>query len=133
MHDRPPGFTVAVVDDDRRILDSLEALLASADFGVRAFESATAMLDSGCLAEIDCLISDVGMPGMGGYELLKIARAMRPGLPVILISGRADSIARAAGPEGRHYRLFTKPFNGEELLAAVVGALLKSGASGLRP
>lgn len=123
------GFTIAVVDDDRRILGSLEALLESADYVVRVFDSAKAMLDSGCLAEIDCLISDVGMPVMDGYELLQAARAARPGLPVILISGRSDVIARASDPCDAQYPLFRKPFNGGELLAAVSVALQNSRIS----
>jgi len=133
MSDSPPGFTIAVVDDDRRILGSLEALLESADYVVRVFDSAKAMLDSGCLAEIDCLISDVGMPMMDGYELLQVARAARPGLPVILISGRSDVMARAPGPGDAQCQLFRKPFKGGELLAAVNGALQSSRISTPRP
>ena len=69
MTDHPRRFVIAVVDDDRRILESLEMLLASADYDVRLFSSATALLESGGLREIDCLISDVGMPVMDGFEL----------------------------------------------------------------
>jgi len=123
MSDPASRFMVAVVDDDRRVLGSLAALLESADYVVRPFDSAAAMLESGSLAEIDCLISDVGMPVMGGFELLQRVRAARPELPVILISGRSDALARAAVGGGAGYRLFRKPFEGRELLAAVRGAL----------
>jgi len=123
MSDPASRFMVAVVDDDRRVLASLAALLESADYVVRPFDSAAAMLESGSLAEIDCLISDVGMPVMDGFELLQRVRAARPQLPVILISGRSDALARAAVGGGAGYRLFRKPFEGRELLAAVRGAL----------
>jgi FixJ family two-component response regulator len=123
MSDPASRFMVAVVDDDRRVLGSLAALLESADYVVRPFDSAAAMLESGSLAEIDCLISDVGMPVMDGFELLQRVRAARPELPVILISGRSDALARAAVGGGAGYRLFRKPFEGRELLAAVRGAL----------
>jgi len=123
MSDPASRFMVAVVDDDRRVLASLAALLESADYVVRPFDSAAAMLESGSLAEIDCLISDVGMPVMDGFELLQRVRAARPELPVILISGRSDALARAAVGGGAGYRLFRKPFEGRELLAAVRGAL----------
>jgi len=123
MSDPASRFMVAVVDDDRRVLGSLAALLESADYVVRSFDSAAAMLESGSLAEIDCLISDVGMPVMDGFELLQRVRAARPELPVILISGRSDALARAAVGGGAGYRLFRKPFEGRELLAAVRGAL----------
>ena len=123
MTDHPPGFVVAVVDDDTRLLKSLGDLLESAEYAVRLFASATALLESGCLAEVDCLISDIGMPVMDGFELLRVARAARPELPVILITGHADTLDRLPpiGPGG--YRSFRKPFDGEELLTAVGEAL----------
>ena len=120
-------LVVAVVDDDRSVLAALAALLQSADYAVLLFDSATAMLDSGCVAEIDCMISDVGMPVMDGFELVRAIHAARPELPVILISGRADAIARAGGGVDR-CRLLPKPFDGQQLLASLSSALQKSSA-----
>src|SRR6185503_2540204 len=80
---------VAVVDDDPRILESLEDLLESAEYGVRLHSSGGALLASG-VSNIDCLITDIGMPVMDGYELRDRVRQLRPELPVFLISGRRD-------------------------------------------
>jgi FixJ family two-component response regulator len=121
--DHPPGFVIAVVDDDQSILESLEDLLESADHAVRLFASATALLESGCLAEIDCLISDIGMPVMDGFELLGVVHAARPGLPIILITGQLDILNRLPPIGPAHYRLFKKPLDGQELLTAVSDAL----------
>jgi FixJ family two-component response regulator len=118
---------IAVVDDDQRILESLEILLESADHAVRLFASGAALLESGYLAEIDCLISDIGMSGMNGLELVRAVRAARPGLPIILITGHPDVLNGTLPVGADHYRLFTKPFNGPELLAAVSDAV---GAAG---
>jgi FixJ family two-component response regulator len=114
---------VAVVDDDQRILRSLALLLESADYDVRLFPSAAALLESGGLPEIDCLISDVGMPVMDGFELGTAVQALKPGLSVILITGRPDLLHRSALDWPRHCRVFKKPFNGQELLKAVGDAL----------
>jgi len=119
MTARPQFFVVAVVDDDQSILQSLEYLLESADYAVRTFASATALLESGDLPQIDCLISDVDMPGIDGFELVRLVHAARPGLPVILVTGYPDRLQRLPSLGGTHPRLFTKPFQGHELLEAV--------------
>jgi len=123
MTDARSAFVVAVVDDDQSILRSLEYLLESADYAVRLFTSARALLDSGCLPENDCLISDIDMPGMDGFELLRLVHAARPGLPTILITGYPDTLKRLSPLGGSNPRFFTKPFQGPELLAAVSDAL----------
>ena len=123
MTDRTPVFVVAVVDDDHGILQSLEYLLESADYGVRLFVSAAALLESGSLAQIDCLISDVDMPGTDGFELVRQVHSTRPQLPIILITGYPDRLTRLPALAGSKPRLFTKPFQGHELLEAVSDAL----------
>ena len=123
MADHPTGFIIAVVDDDQRILKSLDHLLESADHAVRLFASAAALLESGSLAEIDCLISDIGLPVMDGFELLRLVHAARPDLPVILITGHPEMLNRPPPIGAGHYVLFEKPFNGKELLTAVADAL----------
>ena len=125
MTDPRPAFVVAVVDDDQSILRSLEYLLESADYAVRVFTSARALLDSGCLPDIDCLISDIDMPGMDGFELLRQVHAAHPGLPTILITGYPDRLKRLPPLGASNPRVFTKPFQGRELLAAVSDALRK--------
>ena len=119
MNEHFAGFTIAVVDDDHRILMSLANLLESADHAVRLFASAAALIESGCLAEIDCLISDIDMPMMDGFELLRVVRAARPELPIILITGHPEMLNRLPFINPVHDRLFRKPFNGQELLTAI--------------
>jgi len=126
MTHQPSGFVVAVVDDDQGILRSLEYLLESADHAVRVFTSGTALLESGCLPEIDCLISDVDMPGMDGFGLLRLVHAARPGLPTIFITGYPDTLKQLPPLSGSNPRFFTKPFDGPELLTAVSDALRDS-------
>jgi FixJ family two-component response regulator len=123
MTDRPPNIIAAVVDDDQRVLESLENLLQSAGYVVRLFVSATALLESGCLAEIDCLISDIDLPKIDGFELLRLANAARPELPVILITGHSGLGIRSLPAGSGHCRLFRKPFDGQELLTAVRNAV----------
>ena len=119
MTDDPRRSVIAVVDDDPGILESIESLLNSADYEVRRFSTATALLESGSIQEIDCLISDVAMPLMDGFELARAVQAARPALPVILVTGRPDLLRRSPLDWPDLYRVFKKPFDGRELLTAV--------------
>ena len=114
---------VAVVDDDFRVLESLEDLLESAGHAVRPFPSARALLEDDRLSEIDCLIADIGMPVIDGFELQRMARDARPELPVILITGRHEVADQRRAMAHGYQGFFQKPFNGPALLAAITDAL----------
>ncbi len=126
MSDHSSSYRIAVVDDDHSVLQSLEYLLESADHTVHLFASAGAFLASGCLSQIDCVISDIDMPGMDGFELIPLVDAARPGLPIILITGHPDRLRRLPPLEMHNLRCFTKPFQGDELLAAVRDGILRT-------
>jgi FixJ family two-component response regulator len=115
-------WAVAVVDDDSRVLESLEDLLASAGHRVHLFNSARALLDDEAFDEIDCLISDIGMPTIDGFELERLAKVARPELPVILITGRLE-LTRGRKVTDDSKRFLLKPFSEQELLRAIDNAL----------
>ncbi|HEX4183125.1 MAG TPA: response regulator [Caulobacteraceae bacterium] len=113
---------IAFVDDDARILASLENLFESAGYAVAAFSSAAAFLDAG-LSGIDCLIIDIGMPGMDGFELCEVVKRAQPRLPVFLITGRCEAGDPQRAEAKNSSGFFRKPFDGPALLAAVADAL----------
>lgn len=118
---------VAIVDDDPRLLESLEDLMESAGYVARGFSSANALLGRG-LSGVDVLITDIGMPGTNGFELRDRAKDERPDLPVFLITGRheiADQ-GRAQGISG----FFRKPFDAQALLSAVSDSLREPRVEG---
>jgi len=111
---------VAVVDDDTRVLESLEDLLESAGHTVHLFRSAQALLEDEAFGRIDCLISDIGMPVIDGFDLERLARAARPELPVILITGRLELIkGRQMTAQNENRTFLLKPFSERELLGAI--------------
>jgi FixJ family two-component response regulator len=120
------GLVVAVVDDDDSILHALKNLLESADYAARIFPSAKALLEIGDLAEVDCLISDIDMPGVDGFELVRKVRLAVPDLPIILITGHPEMLEQAQPIDPNAYEVFKKPFEGQKLLNAVSEALLRS-------
>jgi FixJ family two-component response regulator len=113
---------VAVVDDDPRILESLQDLLESAGYDVVLHSSGPALL-AGDLSRVDCLITDIGMPVMDGFELRARAKQARPELPVLLISGRRELTGARDVNDEPEATFFRKPFNGPALLAAIAAAL----------
>lgn len=116
------SILVAVVEDEESFRESLEGLLHAVGHEVLLYLSGEDFLQSGRLADIDCLITDFGLPGMDGIDLLRAARAVRPNLPVIVITARPEpSILSRALAAGAH-RAFKKPVNSTELLKAVTGA-----------
>ena len=72
---------------------------SSAGYAVRSFSSARSLLISG-LSGLDVLITDIGMPGMDGFELCDLVKKVRPDLPMFLITGRHE-IADADQAPGR--------------------------------
>lgn len=123
MVDRISMHIVAVVDDDPRVLESIESVLASAGHDVRLFESARALLGSKDFGEVACLISDIGMPVTNGYELQRIVYNIRPEISVIFITGDPEWRSREPSSGLPHFGIFQKPFNCQELLTAVDNAL----------
>jgi FixJ family two-component response regulator len=114
---------VAAVDDDFRVRESIESLLASAGFTAWIFASAEELLQSGTLASAACLITDVRMPGIDGLELQRRVGLDRPGLPVIFVSAHYDDeIRRRAMGQGAAAFLY-KPFDAADLLGAIERAL----------
>lgn len=113
-----PRPVIAVVDDDPRVLESLENLFESAGYTVATFASGPLLLATD-LARVNCLITDIGMPGMDGFQLLDIVKKARPELPVFLLTGRHEigDQHRATGKDISGF--FMKPFGGHDLLAAI--------------
>lgn len=114
-----PARLVAVVDDDPRVLQSLVNLLASAGYEARAFLCAAAFLECQSLGALHCLLCDICMPDMDGWELRSRVRVQCPGLPVILITAGEDQPASecAATHDACPPTILRKPFDATLLLA----------------
>lgn len=115
-------FRVLVVDDEKAVLRSMVRMLDVLGYATVSAESgseALRMLASN--QEIDLVLLDFAMPEMSGGELAKAIRAMRPTLPVILITGYLD---RAVLNELNDLRIILKPFTEDDLVNAI-GAALK--------
>lgn len=121
--------TVVVIDDDLSVRRSLDRLLDSAGYTVVACSSAHEFLALEDLERPACLVTDVRMPGMTGLDLLETIRVRGRDLPMILSSGDGDAATSAQARAGGAVRFLLKPFDSDELLAAVREAIERDRAS----
>jgi two-component system response regulator FixJ len=119
-----PETTVFIVDDDDPVRDSLKMLLESHDLSVRDYASCGDFLkDEGTAAGQGCLLLDMHMPVMDGLTFVRSHGARLRGLPVIMITGRADNITRRRAREAGIAEFLEKPVDDTVLLAAIGRAL----------
>jgi PAS domain S-box-containing protein len=111
--------SVLVVEDNDDVRELAEQVLGMEGYAVQSAasgEQAMDLLRKG--AAVDLLFTDVIMPGgMNGLELVEQARALRPGLPVLVTTGYMDELPE--GGRGGGLRILAKPYRQEELLARV--------------
>ena len=118
---------VSVVDDDEALRRSLRNLLGSVGFGVETFASAEAFLQSVHQAQTGCLVLDLRMPGMNGFDLLRHLSGTGSRIPAIILTAHGDDEARQQSLQAGAVAFLSKPFNGKALLDAVRTALDQGG------
>lgn len=114
---------ISIVDDDESIRESLPGLLCSFGFGVEAFPSAEAFLDSSVAGSTDCLLLDVCMPGMSGPALQTSLLSAGFDIPIVFMTARAEEALRLRVVGQGAIDLLPKPFSEDALLSAVHRAL----------
>jgi FixJ family two-component response regulator len=118
---------VGVIDDDASVRGALLRLFRTAGLDVSLFVTAEEYLAHPGRAEIDCLVIDVRLPGMGGLELLDQVQA-DSATPALVITAHEDEQARTRALAAGAVGYFLKPFDNCEVKAAVFQALgLSSG------
>jgi two-component system response regulator FixJ len=114
---------VHVVDDDASVRDSLAFLLEAAGFAVRVYASAAAFLNMASDSTVGCVVTDVQMPELSGLELQRRMGELAIRLPVIVMTGHGDVPIAVAALKAGATDFLEKPFEDEQLLAAVKRAI----------
>jgi FixJ family two-component response regulator len=113
--------TIAVIDDDLRVLESLINLLASCGYNVEGYGSAEEFLELGGLEKSSCVITDVEMRQMSGLGLLQYINNTASSLPVVIITGKPSEKSESFYLERGAIGFFRKPVDGDALVDLLRG------------
>ena len=112
-----------IVDDEKNIRSSLEAILKDEGYRVRGAATGEELLKQAAQATPDLVILDVWLPGMDGLQALEDVRRLHPELPVIMISGHSTVETAVKATKLGAYDFIEKPLSLEKTVLAVKNAL----------
>jgi FixJ family two-component response regulator len=125
-------YTVHVIDDDLSIRCAVARLLRSHDQEVRTYSSAREFLSQQLDFRPACIVLDLQMPEMSGLDLQEVLRRGHESLSIVFISGHADIPDSVRAMKAGAVDFLTKPFDENQLLAAIDAALAKSRQACIR-
>jgi FixJ family two-component response regulator len=117
---------IGVVEDDPSFLRALRRLLGAAGFSVAAFASAEEFLASDSARATSCLVLDVHLGGMSGFDLQQTLATAGAPIPTIFITAHDDPVTHERARSGVAY--LRKPFREDALIGAIHQALESRGA-----
>jgi len=119
----PPSPLISIVDDDLSVRRALRRLVQSASYAVETFASAREFLDASPPARPACLVLDLCLGGMSGFELQERLAVDGAGIPVILITAHDDAATSERVRQSGVAACLRKPFDGQMLLDAIESAV----------
>ena len=117
---------VALIDDDKSARTSLARLIKSAGIEVVSFSSAHQFLEDPARNQVDCVVTDVRMPGVDGFKLQETLAQTLPYLSVVFITGHGDIPMTVRAIQGGAVDFLEKPVDDEALLEAIHRAAERS-------
>lgn len=118
-----PDSVIFVVDDDAFMREALAGLMVASALRVECFASAREFLRRAAPDTPSCLVLDVRMPDVGGFELQHELAAAGRDMPVIFITGHGDIPMAVRAMKAGAIEFLPKPIRGEDLLTAIDQAL----------
>lgn len=115
----PSPPLVIIVDDDPLVRASLDSLFRSVGFVTRLHANAREALDMGAGDQLACVVTDVRMPEVGGFEFQSALNASGADLPVIFMTGHGDIPMSVRAMKAGAVDFLSKPFRDQDMLDAV--------------
>ena len=124
---------IYIVDDDVSVREAVGSLIRSAGLSVRTFSSAQAMLASLRMERPSCLLLDIQLPDMNGFELQQELATKDIQIPIIFLTGHGDIPMSVRAIKAGALEFLTKPFDDEYLLEAIRGAIARDNKNERSP
>ena len=118
--DRP---IIALVDDEEPVRRALKRLMVSAGISVESFASGSEFLESLAERRPDCVVLDLHMPGVSGFDVQARLAQSRDPPPVVVITGQDTPESRRRVMDGGAAACLRKPMNDHVLLDAIASAI----------
>lgn len=115
--------TVFVVDTDASVRESMRSLLRTLDVDVKLFESAEEFLEDFNGSQAGCLITEVSLPGMSGFQLQEQLKQDRVSLPIIFLVSEGDVPMAVQAMKSGALDFIEKPYVEQTLLSHIRRAL----------
>jgi FixJ family two-component response regulator len=114
---------ISIIDDDVSVRVAVESLVRSLGYVARTYDSAEAFLGSDVVAETSCIVSDIQMPGMSGFDLQSRLKNSGHTVPMIFITAFPEDHIRAHAETGGAFGFLAKPFDGQALVGLIASAI----------
>ena len=121
-------IVISIVDDDGLVRDAIGELVRSLGYRTAVFPSAEQFLESGRIGETACLITDLQMPGMSGFDLQNRLRNDGFNTPIIFVSAFPEERYRTRALDAGAVAFLSKPFEEQSLLECINAALQMGGS-----
>jgi FixJ family two-component response regulator len=116
---RNKSHQIAIIDDDEQVREAISRLMRSVGFAAETFSSAIEFLRSSQVSRTACLIADINMPKMSGFDLYFRLLELENSIPTILITAYPAESDRSRALDAGVIRYLAKPFDDAELLDGV--------------
>jgi FixJ family two-component response regulator len=112
-------LSISVIDDDESFRPALAEMLRSLGYCAREFASAEEFIAADGEGSSDCVITDIHMPGMSGFDLKQLLAARGSTVPLIMITARAEQGLDARAAASGAVCLLRKPFETDALIVCL--------------
>ena len=115
-------YRICLIDDDPSARTSIERVLVAEGYEVAGYPDGSAGLTAALAMDFDCVLTDLRMPGVSGFELIDRLREELPNLPVVLMTAHGTTDIAIEATRRGAFEYIVKPFEIEELLAMLARA-----------